>query len=240
MLRMQLLGGFSLFRDGDPIDVPVSSARVLAFLGLQRTFVPRTALASNLWPRVDGRRALGNLRSAVWRLPEGAREGLRRREGELAIGEHVVCDVHGIDRAARRQSPRLIPPDPCGLCAELLPGWYDDWILVERERLAHWRAELFERLSNTSCQQGRYHDAVLYAVASISVEPLRESAHQALLRAHAAQGNEAEVDSHFEMLVDLLDDALGVGPAPDTRDIVASVRRHRGDAPGGTLSPWHQ
>lgn len=240
MLKMQLLGGFGLFGDGVSIDVPPSSARVLAFLGLHGTYVSRSSLAANLWPEADTRRGLGNLRSSVWRLPRAARSALRTRGGELAISEEVECDVHRIEQEASRRSPQLLPPEPSGICAELLPGWYDDWILIERERLAMYRAELFERLSRQCHDEGRPTEAALYALASISVEPLRESAHQALLLAHVAQGNEAELLSHYATLTTLLREALGVVPSEETTAIVRNSRRQSCDARPDMLPPWPQ
>lgn len=235
---MQLLGGFALADAEGPIDVPQSSAKVLAILGLRRAPVPRSELASDLWPQVDPRRALGNLRSAVWRLPAVARQAICGRGDTLAIGPDVDCDIHSIDADAARACPRLIPPSGARLCAELLPGWYDDWILVERERLGLYRAELFERLSDDRRQQGRVDEAVFYAVASISVEPLRESAHRALLRAHAEQKNLTEMRRHYRTLVALLADEIGVPPSPETDAILMSCGLQPGDAAERMLSGW--
>ena len=110
MLRMQLLGGFALAGTGGPIEVPQSSAKVLAILGLRGAPVPRSDLAAELWPEVDARRALGNLRSAVWRLPAAAREAIRGSGDNLTMGPDVECDIHSIGTDAARACPRLIPP----------------------------------------------------------------------------------------------------------------------------------
>ncbi len=75
------------------------------------------------------------------------------------------------------------------LHGDLLPDWYDDWVLVERERLRQLRLHALERLAERAIGEARYGQAIDIALTAIQADPLRESAHRMLIRAHAAEGN---------------------------------------------------
>ncbi len=100
------------------------------------------------------------------------------------------------------------------LWQELLPGWYDDWILLERERHRQLVLLALEALSEHCTDIGRFDAAVLAALAAVEREPLRESAHRALIRAHLADGNVAEAMRRFRLYEQLAQDDLGVDPSP--------------------------
>jgi DNA-binding SARP family transcriptional activator len=66
-------------------------------------------------------------------------------------------------------------------------------------------------------------DAVLYATLAIGAQPMRESAHQALLRAHICQGNRFEALQHYSEFTQMLERELGVPPSPETSAIMAGL-----------------
>jgi hypothetical protein len=70
---------------------------------------------------------------------------------------------------------------------ELLPGWYDDWVLLEREPLRQRVLHGLEALSRHLVRAGRFAEAVEAAMVAVAVEPLRESAQRALVTAHLAE-----------------------------------------------------
>jgi two-component SAPR family response regulator len=75
---------------------------------------------------------------------------------------------------------------------DFLPGWYDDWALMERERIRQRLLHALEAVSRRLARAGDYAGAVEAAMLAISAEPLRESAQRALIEAHVAEGNLAE------------------------------------------------
>ena len=81
---------------------------------------------------------------------------------------------------------------PASFAADLLPSWYDDWVIVERERLRQIRVHALEELSRRLAAGHRYGDAIDAALAAIAADPLRESAHRRLIEAHLAEGNVSE------------------------------------------------
>src|SRR5438132_13548416 len=67
-LRVYLLGGFNVTCDGEPLDIPASTRRLVAFLAMQRRPVERPFAAGCLWLDKSECRAQANLRAALWRL----------------------------------------------------------------------------------------------------------------------------------------------------------------------------
>jgi DNA-binding SARP family transcriptional activator len=119
------------------------------------------------------------------------------------------------------QAARLVSSEPLHvedtrlelLTLDLLPGWDSDWLLVERERLRQIQLHALEALSARLLTHGRFGEAVQAALAAIATEPLRESAHSALIAAYLSEGNSAEADRHFRHYCELLWTELRLSPS---------------------------
>ncbi|MET0452314.1 MAG: BTAD domain-containing putative transcriptional regulator [Mycobacterium sp.] len=217
---LQLFGGPRVIIDGHPVTPPESGQRLLAWLALQDTAVQRHRVAAELWPRVDRARADGNLRTALWRL-HGADLDLVDSDGpELRLRGDVVVDARLlvawatriIKGATRSEDLALAPRIEEGLC--VLPGWCDEWILMARESLRATVLEALEVLSRRLNAEGRFAEAVEAAVIAVGADPLRESAQDALLSAHLAEGNLVEAHRARDAYCRILDQELGVQLPP--------------------------
>jgi DNA-binding SARP family transcriptional activator len=93
---------------------------------------------------------------------------------------------------------------------ELLPGWYDDWVLLERERTRQRLLHALEALSREHRAAGRCAEAVEAALVAVNAEPLRESAHRELLESHLAEGNWVEA-MHNVRRLSAVRQAIGEG-----------------------------
>ena len=226
--RLNLLGGFALEIGGRSVDVATPAQRVLAFLALNTRPLSRSHIADVLWRAAGGARAAGSLRSALWRL---------RRYGDLVdiaprgvSLEHIVrVDVREAIGWARRvcdgsQPLRDDDLDFAATNAELLPGWDDDWVAVERERLRQLRLHALETLSQRLVEARQFGPAIDAALASLGADPLRESAHRAVIAVHLAEGNRSEALRHFREYDGLLREQLGLEPSDLMRDLVAAER----------------
>jgi DNA-binding SARP family transcriptional activator len=138
----------------------------------------------------------------------------------LALSREVVVDV----RLASAQARRLLDGGPVDretelpslrlyLSAEVLPDWYDDWVIVEREQFHQLRLYALEALCERLTSAGRVGEAVDVGLAAIRAEPLRESAHRVLIEAHLAAGNRWEALRQFKRCRALLDEELGLEPS---------------------------
>src|SRR3954468_24132083 len=217
-------------------DVPEGSKRLLIFLALHRRPIERRRVAGALWPVGSEERAAGNLRSALWRLRGADIDVLLADKTSLRLRDEVTVDVELVSAWATRLIESLVPAQELALspywteALDLLPGWYEDWALMQRERLRQRVLHALEALSHGLLLAGRCAEAVDVALTAVAVEPLRESAQRALFAAHLAEGNRVEVLRCFTAYRALVRRELDVEPAAD---LLAMTRRGHDMGPVG-------
>ena len=106
---------------------------------------------------------------------------------------------------------------------ELLPGWYDDWVLTERESLDQLRLRALDRLARQALDRGHLVLAIDAARSATDIEPHSEAACEVALRAHLARGDLAAVVSEFRRHRDATWDNVGVAPSPRILALVESA-----------------
>lgn len=232
-IDLSLLEGFELRLDGEPVDLPLSAQRLIAFLALHDRPLQRGFVAGNLWMDSSEERAAANLRSALWRLHRHGRQLVQTRGGRLALSPDIRVDVHDLtDRARKVLDTAGAEPQHTGdpgsyfelsLSGDLLPDWYEDWILVERERYRQLRMHALESLCEQLAAAGKHAHAIEAGLAAVATEPLRESAHRALIRCHLAEGNRAEAVRQYRRFERLLQEELGTRPSSQMLDLVAGM-----------------
>jgi DNA-binding SARP family transcriptional activator len=214
--QLQLLGEFSLRRERAPIELPPGPQRLLAFIAVNGP-APRPVIMGTLWPEVSEPRARGSLRTAMWRLHRAAPGLLRPARHLLGLHPGVRVDIRVVSETAQGilQDARQLPAGPGALRArgELLPGWFDDWVIFERERIRQLQLHALDALAERYSRLGRYPDALESALDSARIEPLRESPHRMIIAIHLAEGNAAEAVRHYRFFRDLLRAELGLAPS---------------------------
>jgi DNA-binding SARP family transcriptional activator len=235
LVEINLLRAFVVSVGGVRVHLAAGSQRVVAFLALRCQPLPRAYLSGALWPETTTQRANGSLRSAIWRIQQMSHGLLQVASGELALAPDCVIDILSVRTNAHRLLDQSRPCDDiltpqvrANLSADLLPGWYDDdWVIVEREQFHQLRLHALEAMCSRLISVGRYGDAVEAGLAAVRAEPLRESAHDALIRAHLAAGNRAEAARQYERCREILLDELGLEPeirgAFGPRDVRSAV-----------------
>jgi DNA-binding SARP family transcriptional activator len=233
--RVTLLDGFALHDSGRLVPLPLSAQRVLAFVALQDHAVPRNYAASTLWVDATEQHAVGSLRTALWRLRHQGYRLVEADGSRLRIAGDVAVDAHDAAAWARRVledsttgSTGGLPP----LLGVLLPDWYDDWVLLERDRLCELRAHALESLCARLTTSGHFGEAMEAAQAALKLDTLRDSAHRHLIRVHLAEGNQAEALGHYFFYRQLLRDQLSLEPSKQMQTlvrplIVRNARSHR-------------
>ncbi len=223
--RLCLLGRWQLGGDW-PVDgardgVGDTARRLLALIAL-RGPMSRPQIAGTLWPEITESAASGRLRTVLWRF--GRLRGLLdERNGSISLSTSVSVDVHDLRAGALSLDLELAlgdplcVTDPVGVAAfelDLLPGWYDDWLVVDRERIRQLRLHALEALATRRMRVGQYAAALDSALAAVRADPLRESAQRCVISAHLAEGNVGEAVRQFETYRAVLALELRIEPSP--------------------------
>jgi DNA-binding SARP family transcriptional activator len=228
-VKLLMLDGFRIVVDQQSLSIPLSARRVVAFVAL-RGRSSRAEVAGTLWPEVPDPKAQASLRTALWRLRRLSRYPLITGDETLRLDESLDVDVNTLVTAIRR----VINDGECGVdqgllptlatMGELLPGWYDDWVLLGRERLRQLQLHALELTAQQLTCEGRYAEAIEAAMAAVRLEPLRESATRVLIEVHLAEDNVVEAIRRLESFRRSLASELGVEP---TAELVDLVRRRQ-------------
>jgi DNA-binding SARP family transcriptional activator len=202
--------------------------RVLAYLALNDRPILRSAIAAKLWLDGTEPRALGCLRSALWRLRRPGCPLVDTSNGRLQLHAEVWVDVRDLLVWSRRQLDGLATDDDANLervrrAGDLLPDWYDDWVVLERERLREVHVRALEVYCDRLTNAGAFHRATEAALAAINDDPLRESAHRCLIRVHLAEGNAAEALRSYRLFRRRLKEEIGLRPSQQMEALVAGV-----------------
>lgn len=220
--RLELLRAFALVRDRQVVDLTAGAQRLLAFLALRRRSLRRSTVAGTLWQDAPAGRRSGNLRSALWRINRVDRRLVIATGDLLGLSPDVEVDVGEAAQQARQllDGASAAALERGHLIADLLPDWPDDWVLVERERFRQLRLHALEALSERLSRLGSHAEAIEAARVAVSAEPLRESAHRALIAAYLDGGRRLDADRQYRECRDLLRRNLAIAPSSLLQRIV--------------------
>jgi DNA-binding SARP family transcriptional activator len=229
-IRLRLLEGFQIEGSDGDIELPYSSQRVLAVLAIHTRRSSRAWVAATLWADCSEERASANLRSALWRINRSSNQLVAADIRTVRLSPEIEVDLRGSSDLAHEVLRSDVVPEDADLgdlidIGELLPGWYDDWVIAERERFRQLRLHALERLCEQLARIGRFGQAVEVGLAAVAGEPIRESAHRALIGAYLAEGNRGEAIRQYESCRRILQHELRVEPSASTSALLSPVTR---------------
>ena len=222
-LNLLLLGGFQFFADNRLVP-GLNSSRLqslLAYLAMHRDAPqPRQRLAFLLWPDSTEEQARANLRNLVFLIRRAwpSSDLLLSRDGALQWNPEEVLslDTAKFEAAVNAgEFERAIN----SYKDDLLPCCFDEWILVERERLKQMYVAALEGLAEQEEAAGDYSDALRRTLRLLQVDPLREETHRRVMRLHALSGDRAAVLHAYQNCATQLQQELGVEPSLTTRQL---------------------
>jgi predicted ATPase/DNA-binding SARP family transcriptional activator len=225
-LRIRLLGDFHLMLD-DQVITSVISPRVqslLAYLVLHsQTPLSRQRLAFLFWPDSTEDQARTNLRQTLHLLRQALPDSSHffQSDGQMVQwlpNSPFTLDVAEFEEAIQQAESAMALQQAVGLYqGELLAGWYDDWVLPERERLQQQFIGALERLIRLFENQNDYRSAIQYAERLLRSDPLREETYQLLIRLHARGSDRTGALRAYQTCATVLKRELSVEPSPETQ-----------------------
>jgi len=263
-LSIQLLGTFQVALEGEPITGyrADTAQALLAYLAMHAgSPCLRATLAGLLWSDYDQSSALTDLRQALRRLRTAIGDSDASRPYLLVTRTTVAFDSESdysldVDAfsaaldATKHHSHRSV--ETCAACAERLAeavelyrgeflggfsldsALFEEWMVVERERLHGQALDALGHLAAYHETQGAYEESARYARRALALEPWREEAHRVLMRALALSGQRSAALAQYEACCTTLQEELGVEPGEETTRLYERI--HDGEELPGTRS----
>ncbi|MDQ0078274.1 AfsR/SARP family transcriptional regulator [Arthrobacter oryzae] len=225
--ELSLFQSWQLRSDTGVVHVAARQQRLITALAINGPR-PRSYLVGLLWPECGESKALDSLRVAVHLVTREVPGLLINGGSVLALSDLVDVDLYNV-RAQIRELSRAGLNGNVASClhqlrdAELLPGWYDDWVLFEQSRLRQDRLHAFQIIARGSLARCDYESALEASEAALEIEPLYESAVGLLIRAEKQQGNNASALRAFEKYQAKLNEDMGLEPSETIRRLIADI-----------------
>jgi serine/threonine protein kinase/type II secretory pathway predicted ATPase ExeA len=230
MLKATLVGQFRIVLDDKPVELTSRPAQtLLAYLLLNRGIVHRREqLAGLLWPDSLESTARKNLRNAVWQLRKaiGERYVLTDKETVAFNADAPYdLDIAALARETGETDAEALIAAVSAYKGELLPGFYEDWVQLERERLRALFERRIQALLDGLAAAARWPEAHAWAEHWIAQGHVPEPAYRALMLACAARGDLAGVATAYRRCVQALKEELDVSPSAETRALYERLSR---------------
>jgi len=245
MLDIRLLGKFEILDGGKPVAITSRPAQSLfAYLILSAgTAHRREKLAGMLWPDSLEETARDNLRHALWRVRKALPSGIKAEyllTDDLTISFNASAeywlDASQLEKLSENSSADELMGVLSEYQGELLPGFYDEWVVLEREHLYSIFENHMTRLMSLLQEEKRWQDILDWGERWIKLGQKPEPAYRALMAAHAAKGDMSKVAATYERCVKSLKE-FGMEPSEQTRALYERLKaRKETSEMGSTVS----
>ena len=232
MLKVRLLGKFEVIHGDKTITVTSRPAQSLfAYLILSAgTSHRREKLAGMLWPGSLEETARDNLRHALWRLRKALETGASTRflhGDDLTIrfeaSSEYWLDAAELENVSENASAGELSTVLSQYQGELLPGFYDEWVVLQREHLSSVFEHHMARLLSLLQDEHRWLDVLEWGERWIKLGQKPEPAYRSLMCAHVAKGDMSKVAGTYERCVKALRE-FGIEPSDQTKQLLADLK----------------
>ncbi|MBN2391418.1 MAG: tetratricopeptide repeat protein [Anaerolineae bacterium] len=204
---------------------------------------PRESLAGLLWPEFPEQRARHTLSQVLYNVRQVIGDRAKNHESPFL---HVTSQTLRFNRASHHwlDVARFVAPLPISTLAlsnleasaalyrgHFLEGFslgdspaFEEWVLMQRERLQRAALEIFSQLAAGHAQQRHYDRALFYAWQQLDLDPWREDAHRQVMRLLALSGRRTAALAHYDACRHKLLDEVGVEPEAETTELYVAVK----------------
>lgn len=229
VVDIRVLGPRLITTNGEPwrFVAPPRTMPLLGYLVTAPGVVSREQVAAALWPDLDDEEARANLRRHLHRLqqalPRSATPWVSSGPDGLRWTGTASVDVVDFERAhAAGDCARAIE------CygGDFLDGYYDDWIIAQRERLANLYLSDLNGLLAEARSKRDHAAAIAVAQRILQIDEWREDAMRALMAVRYETGDRAGALGTFERFARKLADEMRVEPMPETLALRDAILRN--------------
>ncbi|HEX9012642.1 MAG TPA: BTAD domain-containing putative transcriptional regulator, partial [Anaerolineaceae bacterium] len=222
-LEARLFGQYQIRINGSTVEIPSRPAQsLLAYLLTHQGIAHRREkLAGLLWPDASDENARRSLRQALWHVRRALKDAPHRLLTDditvtLNLDQEDQVDALRLEETGTTGSAALA--ESVALYAgELLPGFYEEWVVLERERLQAVFERKINQLIESLTAEKCWEEVIPWAERWISTGSAPEAAFRALMTAHHGLGNLPAVAVTYQRAISVLDRELGLAPSSQTR-----------------------
>jgi LuxR family maltose regulon positive regulatory protein len=247
-LRVHFFGHFEMLRDGEAVPLGRSSKAlaILKYLLAHRSRpVSQDHLMGWLWPESNLKKARWSLNSAIHALrkllnscpslacanPVLLEEGYYR----LGLDVRVETDVEEFgaryERGRRLQKSRRMAEAAVEYEKAVQLYWgdylvedlYEDWTLVERERLTNAYMDMLGTLAEHYMQIGQPQESIGACYRLLEKDRCHEGSYRLLIRCYESLDLRGRALHQYWLCEKLLRQEYGVGPSPETQVLYESL-----------------
>lgn len=240
--HLELFGELRLFCDPqEPVRLRTRKTEaLLAYLALFPQAHTREHLAGLFWEtsglqeaRNSLSVALHALRSVLQTSESGIRPILLADSATVRLDlSQISCDVARFEQrlqdaaVAVDTDGRLLHLQEAIACYQgpLLPAFYDDWAVTERERLETRLQEGLGQAVELLAQRQEYRPALEYALRAAALDPFDEANCRAIMRLHTALGNPHAAMAHYRTFARNLQEEVHVTPSDATLALARQIQ----------------
>jgi DNA-binding SARP family transcriptional activator len=246
-LQLELLGGLSIGLGGAPVTDFVSrkAPALLCYLVLSDNPQPRKTLATLMWsgvPQTNANKSLSTALSNLRRLFSPYLT-ITRQTASFNHNTPHRLDVREFQQRAEvalAQGPGSPEAETYELMAQaasqyqgdFLEGFYvrdapafEEWVLVQRERLRQLALRLLHALSTHCIQHSHYLAGIEHANRLLTIEPWQEDSHRKLMQLLALSGQRSAAMAQYQVCRRILVEELGAEPEAATTTLYESILR---------------
>ena len=105
----------------------------------------------------------------------------------------------------------------------MLEGFYEDWVLAEREALREMYLQALSDLIDLEKSNGKYSEALAHALQLASVEPLQEAYHREVMRLEFWLQKPDAALKQYALCCQMLEEQLGLQPDAETAALAQEI-----------------
>jgi DNA-binding SARP family transcriptional activator len=231
--RIKLLGTIAIEKDGRSSRIMNSDRGIAlaAYLIYAGDMQSREQVADLLWKSTSTRQSLTRLRELLVRV----RKWLPQVQATRKTLVFQPTEGDFIDLLAFREGLAAENADQLNETLRLYVGdflenfylenapYYNEWLVVARERLRLQAIAAYRRLCQTHAEANEWAKGVDATRRWLALEPLDEEAHRWLIQMLAANGQITAAFQAYEKCCQILEEELGVEPEEATTELARQV-----------------
>jgi DNA-binding SARP family transcriptional activator len=247
-LRASFFGHFEMSCDGEvvPLGRNGKALAILKYLLAHRSRpVSQDHLMGWLWPESNLKKARWSLNSAIHilrKLLSSCPSSATANYILLEEGYYHLCptvrvetdvdefDAHYergrcLDRAHRRQEAAAEYERAVELYRGdyLIEDLYEDWTMVERERLANAYVDMLGRLAVHYMEAGQPQESIRACYRLLEKDRCHEDSYRLLMQCYASLGLRGRALRHYRLCKEVLEQEYGTTPSSETRSLYSSL-----------------